>query len=93
MGEFDLIERYFTRPARHAVLGVGDDCALLALASGMQLALSTDMLVEGRHFLSTVNPVHLGHKALALFKFKHGGLVGDFVCDVDFIKSHYFVQR
>ena len=66
MGEFDLIERYFTRPARHAVLGVGDDCALLAPASGMQLALSTDMLVEGRHFLSTVNPVHLGHKALAV---------------------------
>lgn len=66
MGEFDLIERYFTRPARHAVLGVGDDCALLAPTSGMQLALSTDMLVEGRHFLSTVNPVHLGHKALAV---------------------------
>jgi len=66
MGEFDLIERYFTRPARHAVLGVGDDCALLVPASGMQLALSTDMLVEGRHFLSTVNPVHLGHKALAV---------------------------
>jgi thiamine-monophosphate kinase len=66
MGEFDLIARYFKRPARHAVLGVGDDCALLAPTFGMQLALSTDMLVEGRHFLSTVNPVHLGHKALAV---------------------------
>jgi len=66
MGEFDLIKRYFSRPARHAVLGVGDDCALLAPTAGMQLALSTDMLVEGRHFLSTINPVHLGHKALAV---------------------------
>jgi len=66
MGEFDLIARYFTRPARHAVMGVGDDCALLAPSAGMQLAISTDMLVEGRHFLSTVNPVHLGHKALAV---------------------------
>jgi thiamine-monophosphate kinase len=66
MGEFDLIKRYFSRPARHAVLGVGDDCALWASAPGMQLAFSTDSLVEGRHFLSTVNPMHLGHKALAV---------------------------
>lgn len=66
MGEFDLIEAYFKRPARRAVLGVGDDCALLALGPGMQLAISTDMLVEGRHFLSTVDPWRLGHKALAV---------------------------
>jgi thiamine-monophosphate kinase len=66
MGEFDLIKRYFSRPARHAVLGVGDDCALWASAPGTQLAFSTDSLVEGRHFLSTVNPMHLGHKALAV---------------------------
>jgi thiamine-monophosphate kinase len=65
-GEFDLIARYFTRPARRAVLGVGDDCALLAPAPGMQLAVSSDMLVEGRHFLSTVAPDRLGHKALAV---------------------------
>ena len=65
-GEFDLIRRYFDRPVRRAVLGVGDDCALLALAPGMQLAVSTDMLVEGRHFLSTVEPRRLGHKALAV---------------------------
>ena len=66
MGEFDLIARYFTRPVRRAVLGVGDDCALLAPNPGMQLAVSCDMLVEGRHFLSTVAPQHLGHKALAV---------------------------
>jgi thiamine-monophosphate kinase len=66
MGEFDLIKRYFSRPARRAVLGVGDDCALLAPTPGMQLAVSSDMLVEGRHFLSTVSPVLLGHKALAV---------------------------
>jgi hypothetical protein len=66
MGEFDLIETYFKRPPRHAVLGVGDDCALLSVKAGQQLAISSDMLVEGRHFLSTVNPQHLGHKALAV---------------------------
>ena len=68
-GEFELIARHFTRPGRHAPaveLGVGDDCALLRLAAGMQLAVSTDMLVEGRHFLSTVAPERLGHKVLAV---------------------------
>jgi thiamine-monophosphate kinase len=66
MGEFDLIARYFTRPARRNPLGVGDDCALLQPQPGMQLAVSTDLLVEGRHFLSTVDPRALGHKALAV---------------------------
>ncbi len=66
MGEFDLIARYFKRPTQRAVLGVGDDCALLAPIPGMHMAVSSDMLVEGRHFLSTVAPVRLGHKALAV---------------------------
>lgn len=71
-GEFDLIRRHFTRPADAAgaasgvVLGVGDDCALLQPAPGQQLAVSCDMLIEGRHFLSTVDPAALGHKALAV---------------------------
>lgn len=69
MGEFDLIARYFTRPGpqgRGVALGVGDDCALLQPAPGMQLAVSSDMLVEGRHFFPDVYPPHLGHKALAV---------------------------
>jgi thiamine-monophosphate kinase len=69
MGEFDLIERYFKRATKaspEVALGIGDDCALLAPAPGMQLAISSDMLVEGRHFLSTVSPEALGHKALAV---------------------------
>jgi len=66
MGEFDLIDRFFKRPAKHADLGVGDDCALLSPRPGHQLALSADMLVEGRHFLSTVDPATLGHKSLAV---------------------------
>jgi thiamine-monophosphate kinase len=65
-GEFELIQRHFTRPVRCADLGVGDDCALLRVAQGQQLAVSSDMLVEGRHFLSTVAPERLGHKALAV---------------------------
>jgi thiamine-monophosphate kinase len=69
MGEFELIERFFKRPARQTAgvsLGIGDDCALLQASPGTQLAISCDMLVEGRHFVSTVNPFRLGHKALAV---------------------------
>ncbi len=70
MTEFDLIARYFTRPTKQAsrfvAVGVGDDCALINPSAGMQLAISSDMLVEGRHFLSDVSPYSLGHKALAV---------------------------
>ena len=66
MGEFELIARHFKRPVRRAALGVGDDCALLSPRPGMQLAVSSDMLVEGRHFFPDVDPEALGHKALAV---------------------------
>ena len=66
LGEFDLIAKFFTRRVTRAALGVGDDCALFATSPGMQLAVSSDMLVEGRHFLPTVQPARLGHKALAV---------------------------
>lgn len=68
MSEFDLIARYFTRPVRHSALtlGVGDDCALLQPRAGHELAISTDMLVEGRHFFSDADANALGHKSLAV---------------------------
>jgi thiamine-monophosphate kinase len=66
LGEFELIKRFFTRPSRRAALGVGDDCALIQPTPGMTLAVSSDMLIEGRHFVSTVAPDRLGHKALAV---------------------------
>jgi len=66
MGEFDLIKRFFTHPTPKAVLGVGDDCALLQPRPGMHLAISSDMLVSDRHFFADVNPRTLGHKALAV---------------------------
>ncbi|MBN8775027.1 MAG: thiamine-phosphate kinase, partial [Thiobacillus sp.] len=61
-----LIARHFTRATPGAVLGVGDDCALLAPTPGMQLAVSTDMLLEGRHFSPADSPAGLGHKSLAV---------------------------
>ncbi len=64
--EFDLIRRHFTRPTRHSDLGVGDDAALLRPRPGMQLALSTDMLVAGTHFFADADPAALGWKALAV---------------------------
>jgi thiamine-monophosphate kinase len=69
LSEFDLIKQYFTRrrPQRAStVLGIGDDCALLAPSPGKQLAISSDMLVEGRHFFAGADPVSLGHKCLAV---------------------------
>jgi thiamine-monophosphate kinase len=64
--EFDLIARHFTRPAANAVLGVGDDCALVDVSNGMDLAVSTDTMVCGTHFFADVDPEMLGHKALAV---------------------------
>ncbi len=67
MNEFELIRRYFDRPAGGAIeLGIGDDCALLRVPEGELLAVSTDTLVAGRHFLDDVDPFALGHKALAV---------------------------
>ncbi|MBB3257793.1 thiamine-monophosphate kinase [Paraburkholderia bannensis] len=70
LSEFSLIDRYFAQRARtgarRATLGIGDDCALIAPAAGEMLAVSTDMLVEGRHFFPDVDPHALGHKALAV---------------------------
>jgi thiamine-monophosphate kinase len=66
LSEFDIIKRYFTRPASRVVLGVGDDAALLRLSPGMALAVSTDMMVSGRHFVPDADPRRLGHKVLAI---------------------------
>jgi thiamine-monophosphate kinase len=65
--EFDLIKEYFKRPrAGRATLGIGDDCALLAPTPGTQMAISSDMLVEGRHFFAGADARMLGHKCLAV---------------------------
>ncbi len=76
LSEFSLIDRFFARRAtapssRHQdksarPLGIGDDCALITPPARHQLAISTDMLVEGRHFFPDVDPRALGHKALAV---------------------------
>ncbi len=77
MGEFDVIARYFKRSANPKQpesslpiglgnIGIGDDCAVWTPTPNTQLCISSDMLVEGRHFLSTVSPEALGHKALAV---------------------------
>ncbi|HVE50613.1 MAG TPA: thiamine-phosphate kinase [Casimicrobiaceae bacterium] len=68
VGEFDLIRRHFTRRSRDeaVVLGIGDDAAIVAVAPGLELVLAVDMMVEGRHFLPSADPVALGHKILAV---------------------------
>src|SRR5476651_1102424 len=64
--EFELIRRYFTHRTRHAVLGVGDDAALVKVRRGNDLVVAADMLVAGRHFFRDADPFQLGHKALAV---------------------------
>jgi thiamine-monophosphate kinase len=64
--EFELIERHFTREPRGAVLGVGDDAALLRPSADRDLVVTTDTLVEGVHFSADADPEALGHKALAV---------------------------
>ncbi|MEJ0100665.1 MAG: thiamine-phosphate kinase [Pseudomonadota bacterium] len=73
MGEFELIERYFRRPATtvarargDVVLGIGDDAALLVPPPGRQLVAALDTLVEGRHFPHDSAPHSIGHRALAV---------------------------
>lgn len=66
MSEFSLIKKHFTRATPNALLGVGDDCALLQVSAGQVLAVSSDMLVSGTHFFPDANPYELGHKTLAV---------------------------
>lgn len=79
-GEFDVIRRFFHRhqftpsdlklnleDAQDVLLGIGDDCALLSPPPlGEVFAITSDMLIEGRHFLKDTNPTLLGHKCLAV---------------------------
>ncbi|MDP2152193.1 MAG: thiamine-phosphate kinase [Methylotenera sp.] len=66
MSEFNLIAKYFTRHTQQADLGVGDDAALISVAQGQQLAISTDMLVAGTHFFHDAAAYHIGWKSLAV---------------------------
>ncbi len=64
--EFNLIHKYFTLPTLHTILGVGDDAAIISVNNGMELAISTDMLVAGTHFFSDTDAFNLGWKSLAV---------------------------
>ena len=69
LSEFDLIAEYFSTTGRareDVVLGVGDDCALLRVPPGVDLAATVDTLIEGVHFSPGCDPENLGHKALAV---------------------------
>jgi thiamine-monophosphate kinase len=74
LGEFDLIQRFFKTGAdemrsnsdQAIALGIGDDCALLKPAPGEEIAITSDMLVAGRHFFADAHPGLLGRKALAV---------------------------
>nr|WP_245541600.1 thiamine-phosphate kinase [Smaragdicoccus niigatensis] len=67
LGEFALIRRITANLVQPAatLLGPGDDAAVLAAPSG-SVVVTTDMLVEGRHFrFDWSDPEHIGRKAIA----------------------------
>ncbi len=66
MGEFDLIARYFTRPQTVARIGIGDDCAIVSSGPEVETCITSDLLIQGHHFLPEASPEALGHKALAV---------------------------
>jgi thiamine-monophosphate kinase len=66
MTEFELIAKYFSRPNRSALLGNGDDCAVIAPRPGYAFAVTTDTTIEGRHFLPTIDPQKLGQRVVAV---------------------------
>ena len=66
MTEFELIRRFFTPRTTHTVLAGGDDAALISVTPGFELAVSTDMLIAGRHFFENAEPYGIGHKSLAV---------------------------
>jgi thiamine-monophosphate kinase len=74
LGEFDLIQRFFKTQSELMLannpgavkLGIGDDCALLKSDHAQEIAVTSDMLVCGRHFFADANPEWLGWKALAV---------------------------
>lgn len=70
LSEFDLIKKYFnhniTSENSGVAVAIGDDCAVLDIPNGYQLAVSTDTLVSGIHFFADVDPYRLGYKALAV---------------------------
>ncbi|MFU2053449.1 thiamine-phosphate kinase [Gallibacterium anatis] len=69
-GEFDIIRRYFSastrQPRRDVLLSVGDDCAITEIKPNRRLALTTDTLVEGTHFLPSISAADLAYKAVAV---------------------------
>jgi len=67
-GEFEIIDRYFTRPVARGdvVLGIGDDAAVLEVPPGRRLVAAIDTIVEGVHFPAGTAPRFIGHRALAV---------------------------
>lgn len=68
-GEFQLIKQFFQReqaeqPAEGVLLGIGDDCALLQIPAGKQLAVSVDTLVAGVHFPLDADAELIAERAL-----------------------------
>jgi thiamine-monophosphate kinase len=69
LGEFELIQRFFSRSAhgaRGVILGIGDDAALLGMPAHSDLVAAVDTLVEGRHFPLGSDARSIGHRALAV---------------------------
>lgn len=69
ISEFELIDHFFNKAIKNTQinrLGIGDDCALMSIPDGFELAMTMDTMVEGVHFFPDCDPFDLGHKLLAV---------------------------
>jgi thiamine-monophosphate kinase len=69
MKEFDLIKQFFTKQLvkhKEVVLGIGDDCAVIAPLENQNIVVTTDTLVAGVHFPLDTSPRAIGHKSVAV---------------------------
>jgi len=69
MKEFELIKHFFTEQSvnrKDVLVGIGDDCAVIATTEKQNIVVTTDTLVAGVHFPLNTSPRAIGHKAVAV---------------------------
>lgn len=67
LSETELISRFFNFniPGRWPTQGIGDDCAIIQVGN-KRLAVTTDTVASGTHFLPNADPYTIGKKSLAV---------------------------
>ncbi len=67
MNEKDIIQKYFTKAINEqsVIAGIGDDAAIVSVSSGCELVMTTDTMLEGKHFSKQAPAYAVGYKLMA----------------------------